>query len=261
MTELPADDLDSQARALIESWDTPKRRARPRVSRSLAEAEEHMIAVPSGEVATWRLGQGPAVLLVHGWEDDNALWGPLADQFTASARPVVAMDLPGHGFSTATDTSARGVSKAVREVAKALGPIEAVVGHSYGCLATIVALAQGLQVPRVVLIASPVPRTRQRRRPDDEYEVAPEVVDRAMELRAQGEEERREKLEEMLRSMTTPALIIHSIDDEQCPMENAERMAQLWPGAELLLVDGLGHRFVAQDGDVLQRTVDFCEGV
>ena len=59
--------------------------------------------------------------------------------------------------------------------------------------------------------------------------------------------------------MTAPALIVHSIDDEQCPMGNAERMAQLWRGSELLLVDGLGHRFVAQDAAVLQRVVEFCE--
>ena len=54
-------------------------------------------------------------------------------------------------------------------------------------------------------------------------------------------------------------IIVHSLDDEQCPMANSQRMHELWPGSELLLVDGLGHRFIAQDSDVLQRVVDFCE--
>ena len=44
-------------------------------------------------------------------------------------------------------------------------------------------------------------------------------------------------------------------------MQNGERMAELWPGAELLLVDGLGHRFVAQDAQVLERVVAFVEGM
>jgi pimeloyl-ACP methyl ester carboxylesterase len=259
MTDSTSDDLDGQARALLESWAVPRRRARPRVSRAMIEAEEHQIDTPSGPVAAWRLGAGPAILLVHGWEDDNALWGPLADQFTQIGRAVVVLDLPGHGFSEASDTSPRGVAKAVREVANALGPIDAVVGHSYGCTAAMIALMQGLEAHRAVMIASPVPRTRERRRPEREYDAPPEVVDRALAMRAEGEDQRREQIEDMLRAMTVPALIVHSIDDEQCPMENSQRMAELWKGAELLLVDGLGHRFVAQDAAVLQRVVEFCE--
>lgn len=260
MNEPTSDDVEAQARALLQSWSAPRRRARPRVSRSLADAEEHQISLPSGPVAAWRLGEGPAILLVHGWEDDNALWGPLVDRLTAVGRSVVALDLPGHGFSHATDTSARGVSKALRETAKALGPIEAVVGHSFGCVAAIIALAQGLDVKRAVLIASPAPRTRERRRPDRESDAPAEVVERAMALRAEGEEERRAQMEGIIASMSVPALIVHSIDDEQCPMENSQRMHELWPGSELLLVDGLGHRFIAQDADVLQRVADFAEG-
>jgi pimeloyl-ACP methyl ester carboxylesterase len=260
MSDSTSDDLDGQARALLQSWSEPRRRARPRVSRSLSEAEEHEIALPSGALAAWRLGEGPAILLVHGWEDDNALWGPLVDRLTAVGRAVVALDLPGHGFSHATDASPRGVSKALREVAKALGPIEAVVGHSFGCVAAIIALAQGLEAKRAVLIASPVPRTRERRVPDRDTDAPAEVVERAMTLRAEGEDERRTQMEQLIASMRVPALIVHSIDDEQCPMENSQRMNELWPGSELLLVDGLGHRFIAQDADVLQRVADFAEG-
>ncbi|HET9161257.1 MAG TPA: alpha/beta hydrolase [Caulobacteraceae bacterium] len=260
MDDSTPSDLDRQARALLERWGTPKRRARPRVSRAMMDAEEHEIALPSGPLAAWRLGVGPGILLVHGWEDDNALWGPLADQFAGIGRAVITMDLPGHGFTQATDASPRGAAKAVREAAKALGPIDAVVGHSYGCTASIVALAQGLDAARAVMIASPIPRTGPRRRhPDREDDAPPEVVERALQLRAEGEDARRQQVEEMIGAMTAPALIVHSIDDEQCPVGNAQRMAELWPGSELLLVDGQGHRFVAQDAAVLQRVVEFCE--
>jgi pimeloyl-ACP methyl ester carboxylesterase len=261
MDDHAANDQDAQARALLESWGVPKRRARPRVSRALADAEEHEIALPSGALAAWRAGVGPAILLVHGWEDDNALWGPLADQFLAIGRAVVALDLPGHGFSAATDASPRGAALAVLETAKALGPIDAVVGHSYGCTAAMIALAQGLQARGAVMIASPIPRMGEhRRRLDREEDAPPEVVERALALRAAGEGKRREQVEAMLRGMTVPALIVHSIDDEQCPFANAQRMAELWAGSDLLPVDGLGHRFVAQDAAVIERVVDFCEG-
>lgn len=261
MTDSTDQDFDGQARALLALWAQPKRRARSRVSRALADAQDHEIETSSGKVAAWKLGEGPAILLVHGWEDDNALWGPLIDQFTRIGRAVVAFDLPGHGFTEAEDASPRGVARAVRAVAKQLGPIDAVVGHSFGCVASIVAMATGFSTERAVLIASPVPRTRPRGVHDRDYDAPPQVIERAMEMRNEGEAERHEQLEETIRGLKAKALIVHSIDDEQCPMQNAERLAELWPGSELLLVDGLGHRFVAQDAQVLERVVDFCEGM
>jgi pimeloyl-ACP methyl ester carboxylesterase len=254
------EDVDRQARALLAERDTPRRRARPRVGRALAEAEEHNLPIASGEIAAWRLGEGPAVLFVHGWEDDNALWGPAIDLFAQWGRPSVAIDLPGHGLSTASDPSMRSAGEAVRAAADGLGPIEAVIGHSYGCGAIIQALSHGLAVRKAVLISSPVPRTRPRKPLDGVEDIDPAVVARAEELRQARAVGQTEKIEAAIAAMTTPCLIVHSIDDEQTPLSNSQRLAQLWPGAELFLADQLGHRFVAQDGDVLDHIVRWVEG-
>ncbi len=258
MSDSQFDDVDEKARALLTARDAPRRRARPRVARALADAEPHMLSLPTGDLAAWRLGEGPAVLLVHGWEDDNALWGPAIDLFASWGRPVVVIDLPGHGYSTATDASIGGVGLAVKTAAEQLGPIEALVGHSYGCGAIIHALSHGLAPRKTVLIASPVPRTRPRR-PLDGEGVEPQVLARAETLRQEHARTQTEKIEAAIRAMTAPCLIIHSIDDEQTPLSNSQRLAQLWPGSELFLADQLGHRFVAQDADVLDKAVRFIE--
>lgn len=254
------EDVEAEAQALVVRMGTPRRRARPRVSRALHDAVEHEIETPGGPISAWRLGEGPAVLMIHGWEDDNALWGPLIDRFGREARPVVAFDLPGHGFSQASNASPMAVADAVLKVAETLGPFDAVVGHSFGCLVSIIALAKGLKVDRAVLIASPVPRTRPRTELRIDVEVSEAVYARALAISKVGEEERTEKLERSIRSMTRPALVVHALDDEQTPVDNAYRLAELWPGAELMLVDDLGHRFVAQDAAVLERIVEFVEG-
>lgn len=259
MSDSAALDVDAQARALLAERGTPRRRARPRLARPLQDAEEITVSLNGGEVAAWRLGTGPAVLLVHGWEDDNALWGPLIERFAQWGRPVVALDLPGHGFSSLEDASIGAVSAAVREVAAQAGPVFAAVGHSYGCAALIHALGHGLSLERVVLVATPVPRT-QPRRPLEIEGVDPTVLARAEELRQAHAAGQTEKIEQSIQVMTTPALVVHSIDDEQTPLANAQRLTGLWPDAELMLTDGLGHRFVAQDDDVLERVVGFVEG-
>jgi pimeloyl-ACP methyl ester carboxylesterase len=251
--------LDEQAIALLKEGGRPRRRARPRVSRALAEAADHNLVTPFGEIAAWKLGEGPAVLMVHGWEDDNSLWGPAIEQFARWGRPVAVLDLPGHGFSPAEDASIDSVSEAVLTAARELGPIVAVLGHSYGCAAIIRAVAKGLSVRRAVMLASPVPRTQPRRPLMVEGEVDPAVLARADELRAEHTARQTAAVEETLKTFPARILAIHSIDDEQCALSNSQRMVELAPDADLMLVDGLGHRFVAQDPDVLERIAEFVE--
>jgi pimeloyl-ACP methyl ester carboxylesterase len=225
----------------------------------LADADHYEIETPFGLVAAWRLGgEAPAVLLVHGWEDDNALWGPAIDAFTAWGRPVIAIDLPGHGFSPSEDASIKSAGAAIVETARRLGPVTATVGHSYGCWAIIQALGHGLAADRAVLIATPVPRTRLRA-PLVVDGVDPAVLARADVLRQARAHQQTEEVEQAVAAMTTPMLAIQSLDDEQCPFTNSERLTALWPGSDLLAVDGLGHRFIAQDRDVIDRMVGFVE--
>ncbi|MDB5432453.1 MAG: hypothetical protein JWP35_3569 [Caulobacter sp.] len=94
----------------------------PQLSDRLVGVRRRMIACGDAEVAAWRIGAGPAVLLVHGWDDDHRLWEPLIDQLTALGRAVIAVDLPGHGFSTATQCSYPYAARALLAVAAALEP-------------------------------------------------------------------------------------------------------------------------------------------
>jgi len=261
----PADDaLDAEAEALLAEVvrTTPRRRVRPRLAHPLHDAEDRQIDTPAGPVMAWRLGTGPAVLLVHGWEDDNALWGPLIDRLQADGRPVVALDLPGHGFSPAEMDVRDAAGQAVKAVAEAFGPIEAVVGHSFGCVALTAALSAGMRAERAVLIASPIPGDRTRAVERLRERAPAEVAERAVELldaRAATAPAPFDILGAASR-MTARALLIHSLDDEGAYPDNSRRIAEAWPGAEVMWTDGLGHRLVAQDAAVLQRIADFIDG-
>ncbi len=269
MSDLHDDDLEAEALRLVEQARKPTRRVRPRLARALADGEDLEVQTPHGPVMAWRVGHGPATLMVHGWNDDNALWGPLIDACAQLGRAAVALDLPGHGWSPSEAYSLEAAGEAVVAVANALGPIDSVVAHSFGCPATIYALGHGLDVSRAVLIGSPVPRTKpfDRFNADWEKEMVqdgedPEVVARAAEImRAQmaNPDTAFGDINAAIARMTTKALILHSLDDDAAPYENAQLMADLWPGSELSLTDELGHRLIAQDPATVQRIIDYVE--
>lgn len=83
------------------------------------------------------IGSGPrAVVLVHGWTCDLQFWKRQVAALSARAR-VVALDLPGHGFSDkpALDYTMPFLGRAVAAVLQDAGVEEAaLVGHSMGAL-------------------------------------------------------------------------------------------------------------------------------
>jgi pimeloyl-ACP methyl ester carboxylesterase len=266
MSETPPTEDEAVEQVLLAL--RPRRRAVPRLAHPLREARDMEVETPFGPVMAWRLdpwgssGNLPATLLVHGWEDDNALWGPLIDQLQAVGRPVVAMDLPGHGFSQATNCSIGRGAVAVRAVYEALGPIDRVVGHSYGCPLSTQAMADGMPIDRAVLIATGWPNHANStlwRRIQERMGVSDAVIAKAQAAADESEVFPPFDYEALAARMTAKALLIHSLDDDGAPPESSRKLADAWPGAELQWTDGLGHRLVAQDDATLQGVVAFLE--
>jgi pimeloyl-ACP methyl ester carboxylesterase len=61
----------------------------------------------------------------------------------------------------------------------------------------------------------------------------------------------------LAREMSAPALIIHDRDDRDVPHAHGSAIAEAWPGAELFITTGLGHRAILRDREVVRRTVEF----
>jgi pimeloyl-ACP methyl ester carboxylesterase len=58
-------------------------------------------------------------------------------------------------------------------------------------------------------------------------------------------------------SMHAPLLVIHDRGDAEVAWQHGRSIARAWPGAELLLTDGLGHRRILRDPDVVAAAVAF----
>jgi pyruvate dehydrogenase E2 component (dihydrolipoamide acetyltransferase) len=110
----------------------------------MAAGREMRFAVAGGELAGHALGEaGPYLLMLHGFGSDRASWF-LNQPDVAAYAQTLALDLPGHGASTAplADASAPAIAAQVAAALGGTGEPVHVVGHSFGG-AVAIALAAG----------------------------------------------------------------------------------------------------------------------
>lgn len=112
------------------------------------------------------IGEGPAVLLVHGLAGSWQNWLENIPQLAASHR-VVAMDLPGFGYSEMPpgELSISGYARCLDELCERLDiQSAAVVGNSMGgFVGADMAIAHPQRVSRLVLVAAAVMWNERRR--------------------------------------------------------------------------------------------------
>lgn len=261
MSEQPFDEM---VQAVLDRVTKPRRRGTPHVAAPLTGIDQVMIPTPHGRVAAWRVGTGPATLLVHGWQDDSSLWSPLMTALGEASRSFVAFDLPAHGFSEGERGLTFEVADALHAVAIALGPVQSLVAHSFASGASALAVSEGLPVSRMVLIAPPLwPASASPfHRMADRLGFPVEVAERARtEYRATTTPERAgHNVRTQLPDLDIELLLVSSVDDERMAVDDARSLApQLRRGA-LFELQGLDHRETARDPRVIHRILEFVDG-
>ncbi len=249
---------------------TPRRHARPaRETAVLASAREFTVDIAlrsprwqgaTRTVAAWRWGFGPTVLLVHGWEGRGSQLGAFVGPLVEAGCTVVAFDAFGHGDSPDHRLYLTDFADCVAGVAATVGPLHGIVAHSFGAAAVLLAHARGgVEAPRNVLVspnvlvADAVARFASYLGLDD--------LDRgALERRIAehtGLTVDALAVERLAAPRDAGLLVVHDRDDREVPFRQGERLAAAWPNAQLHATDGLGHRRVLRDADVIARTVAF----
>lgn len=96
---------------------------------------------------------GPTVLLVHGWNGSVGQLTPFVAPLRRLGFRVVAHSAPAHGASEGATTHVPEMARAIAAVARRFGPLEAIVAHSAGATAAALAVARGVSVRRMALVA------------------------------------------------------------------------------------------------------------
>lgn len=267
--------LSPRAPALAARWAegmflTARRRKRPAwEEKALAGATRGSVPYEGGVLPTWtwspdgaaaRSEAPPTVVLVHGWEGRGAQLAAFVDPLLAKGFRVVTFDAPGHGDSTSKHGSFVEHARALIAIADAVGPVHAVIGHSVGGSAALLATRFGLRAGRIAVLGSP--RTPNRFvRMFARYLGMDDAVRDAMIARLELRYGMRfvdldvrpdaERLE-------SPLLVVHDEDDDVVPALDGVALASSARRGRMFPTTGLGHQRLLRAPDVVAEVTRFA---
>ncbi|MGZ0782239.1 alpha/beta fold hydrolase [Pseudomonas saponiphila] len=208
-----------------------------------------------------RWGQGPTVMLMHGWEGRPTQFASLVDALVTAGYTAVALEGPAHGRSPGDEANVVLFARAMLEAAAELPPLRAVIGHSMGGASAMLAVQLGLRSETLVSIAAParilgVLRgfARYMGLPPRARSAFIRQVEKDVGMRAAS-------LDVAQYQLDMPGLIVHAEDDRFVPVQESELIHQAWFDSRLLRLSEGGHQRVLADPRVVEAVLALVTGL
>ncbi|MBB5864477.1 alpha/beta hydrolase [Xanthomonas sp. 3058] len=203
--------------------------------------------------------QQPYVLLSHGWSSYGLRFAAWVPRLQALGYAVVAFDQAGHGLSGGRISSMPHFVEVLRQVGRRFGRPAVFIGHSLGSTSIVFAEEAAWQPTRYVLIAPLLAPAAAAHRQFRAVGIAAKTFVPFENLlhTITGKTFADFDASTHLPRLQRPALIIHDRRDRETPWEEGARFAALWPKAQLVTTEGLGHNRMVDHASVIEAALRF----
>ncbi|MGE6106535.1 alpha/beta fold hydrolase [Aeromonas sobria] len=195
-----------------------------------------------GQLMSYRLGQGPVWLLMHGWSGSASQLFPLMEQVAARGFTAIAYDHPAHGNSEGSTGHLPRFVRALDELIERVGPIHGVMAHSMGGAVALSSRHPSLESCPLLLVAPVIDYVPQLYAMVARSGYSMRLFDAVVK---EIEQEYQHPLSEVdplaaLARRSGPALIVHDEADRFAPYQDSLRASQNGR-TRLISTQGLGH--------------------
>jgi pimeloyl-ACP methyl ester carboxylesterase len=243
-------------------WFKPTRFQTPVSEQAvLKRADIKHIKINDHNIVTYAWGtSGPLVLLVHGWSGRGTQLGSFVEPLIKEGYRILSFDAPAHGKSSGKQTNLYEVADVIVSLQERYGNFESVITHSFGGPCLAVAIQRGLKTSRVINISPPATTKGLVEKFIDTLHI-PEKAGKNLMDRIEetfGKKIWHEiSMENTVKGLTIPALVIHDEHDVDVPWQEGQLVALSCKKDHFLKTTGLGHRRILRDTSVIESTVNF----
>jgi pimeloyl-ACP methyl ester carboxylesterase len=225
---------------------------------------QKLIEIPAinKKVMIYKYGESnKKVLLSHGWSGRGTQLFKIADELLKEGYSSLSFDAPAHGKSSGKTTIMSDFVETILEIERQFGPFEAAVGHSLGGMSLLNATKKGLSIKSMAIIGS--------------GDIIQDILDDFVAklelkpststlLRLHFEKKYKVKMDaysayKSAMGVVIPVLVIHDKNDTEVPVEAAIHIHKHLKNGELFLTEGLGHRKILGNPEVIEKVVRFIQ--
>lgn len=252
-------------RFAIKLFRTPIRFKIPEREKMMAEsAQKETLFIPKikKEVMVYTYGYSKRkVLLVHGWSGRGTQLYTIADKLLENGFMTISFDAPAHGKSSGKTTMMSEFIAVAMFLKEKFGPFEIAIGHSLGGMAVLNSVKQGLDIKKAIVIGSGDMITDIITVFVHKLELKAKLVPKIKHLffKKFGEDIDNYSGSVAAMDVKIPTLVIHDTEDKDVPVSCAHSIRQNLEQGEILITNGLGHRRVLKDHQVINRIIEFIK--
>lgn len=229
---------------------------------AMASAKQVRYGDNDGNVA-WSWGEGPLVVLVHGWSGRAGQMAPLAVRIAALGFRAVALDVTGHGDSPGKHTHWRYFLRDIPALERRLGePVYAYVGHSAGALTMMAARHAGnISASRYVCICAPSHPFPPINVIQKKLAPRPAIIERYKNFIAQQFGTTWDALFTgmVYRGLGANTLLFYDKTDRFVDHSEGDKVAAIAVGAKLIKTDRYSHAKILTAPEMLSEVCDFLQ--
>ncbi len=240
---------------------TPLKIKRPqRELKLFNEAIRHKMNTPTSPftLLEWK-SSGPKIIILHGWSGRGTQFVKLIDALRAKNFHVFAIEAPGHGeFKSKSSNMLEFVLSAVASDEK-FGPFDQAIGHSLGGMALFNTYGRGMALKAISIIGTPSSVVNVVNEFSDRIGGSKRLVQGIVKyIEVTFKQDISEFATETIANRFKPqGQIIHDHLDNDVSFKEALEMKEAWTEAHLIETEGLGHRRIMKDDEVIDKILTF----
>ena len=230
-------------------------------------ADKSVLSIDGERVAVYSWGgvelgdePSPIVLLVHGWNGRATQYFAFIQKLVDHGYRVLAFDAPGHGDSSGSQTGLLQMSRIIRALQQNHGHFEAIIGHSFGFMAAVNAVANGVVSKAMIGISAPSDFVLLLKAYTDYFGLTDKAI---LALKAYLiKRYSLTSLDEMsihfsAKRLKLPCLVMHDEKDQQVPISEAYKIVDAWQASRLHKVQDSGHSRILYKQDTVEESLGF----